>query len=515
MMGQLFSRLGRACQSVVDLASGPQVLMFVPATMLAGYWLIGEQAMIFLALLLPAFFALAGMFSGTGPAWNEATDGETGLALRTKASKALTQTLLAEESTGRTAAAIAVEIDEMEAIEAQFGTEATAKLRRLAAQRIASALRDTDVVVRLGGHRFGMAIGPMKRADLETLIQMSARIQAELAEPFPIDGARVFATASVGFCLPGRAPSRNGDVMLECAERALDEARVQGSAMIRAYSPELLRRRQEREALSCEVTEALESGQIVPWFQPQVSTHTGQITGFETLARWEHPTRGVIPARDFLSALIAQGHESRLSEIMLDGALNALRIWDEAGFDIPSVSINFGATRLADPMACDKVKWELDRHDIDPSRLCIEILEDVIADANDEVNVNNIARMAEMGCKIDLDDFGTGHASIANIRRFAVHRIKIDQSFVTRVDRDREQQNMVAAVLTMAERLSLDTVAEGVETTGEHAMLAQLGCNSVQGHSVCRPISLHDSLTWIAQHKAKLPDMPEIPQKHG
>ncbi len=512
MLGKAFSKIGQFCQWLVDLASGPQVLMFVPAAMLGGFWLVGEEAMIFLALLFPALFALAGMFSGTGPAWGEAMDGETGLAMRGKAEKLLTTTLMAEEQTGRSAAAIALQIDEIEAVESQFGPAAAAKLRRMAADRIASATRDTDIVVRLGEHRFGVAVGPMKRADLETLIQLSARLQSEIAEPFPIDGARVFVTASVGFCLPGRAPSRQGPVMLECAEAALNEALLNGHGMIRAYSPELVRRQIERDEISDEIETALEAGQIVPWFQPQVSTDTGQITGFEALARWEHPTRGIIPAREFLPTLVDKGFENRLSEIILAGSLAALKTWDEAGFDVPTVSVNFGAARLADPKACDKIQWELDRYEIAADRLCVEITEDVIASAHDDVNVNNIVRLADMGCKIDLDNFGTGHASIANIRRFTIHRIKIDKSFVTRVDRDRDQQNMVAAVLTMAERLSLDTIAEGVETTGEHAMLAQLGCGSVQGHTVCRPVSLDSSKAWITQYQAKLPQMPKFSQ---
>ena len=121
--------------------------------------------------------------------------------------------------------------------------------------------------------------------------------------------------------------------------------------------------------------------------------------------------------------------------------------------------------------------------------------------------------LSELGCKIDLDDFGTGHASITNIRRFAVKRIKIDASFVARLDRDPEQQNMVAAVLTMAERLELDTVAEGVETVGEHAMLAKLGCGHVQGFSIARAMPLDDAKEWIVRYRNKLAETPHVGRK--
>ncbi len=139
----------------------------------------------------------------------------------------------------------------------------------------------------------------------------------------------------------------------------------------------------------------------------------------------------------------------------------------------------------------------------------------MIADSQDDVITRNIRALSELGCNIDLDDFGTGHASIANIRRFAVKRIKIDASFVARLDRDRDQQNMVAAVLTMAERLELDTLAEGVETVGEHAMLAQLGCGHVQGFSIARPMPLGEATDWITKYRNKLVETPRVGRKAG
>jgi EAL domain-containing protein (putative c-di-GMP-specific phosphodiesterase class I) len=120
-----------------------------------------------------------------------------------------------------------------------------------------------------------------------------------------------------------------------------------------------------------------------------------------------------------------------------------------------------------------------------------------------------------MGCRIDLDDFGTGTASIASIRRFAVSRIKIDRSFVMKADRDPEQQRMISAILTMAERLGIETLAEGVETVGEHVLLAQLGCDHVQGFGIARPMPFEKTLDWIAQHRAKLSDMPRIMDGKG
>jgi EAL domain-containing protein (putative c-di-GMP-specific phosphodiesterase class I) len=134
----------------------------------------------------------------------------------------------------------------------------------------------------------------------------------------------------------------------------------------------------------------------------------------------------------------------------------------------------------------------------------------VVAETGNDVIVSNISALARMGCGIDLDDFGTGHASITSIRRFAVRRIKIDRSFVTKVDEDRDQQKMVSAILSMAERLGLQTLAEGVETPGEHAMLAQLGCGDVQGFGIARPMPVDETMDWIERHRARPSAAPRI-----
>jgi EAL domain-containing protein (putative c-di-GMP-specific phosphodiesterase class I) len=195
---------------------------------------------------------------------------------------------------------------------------------------------------------------------------------------------------------------------------------------------------------------------------------------------------------------------------MVYQSLLALTRWDKAGFSVPGVAVNFSKSELRNPSLPSKLKWELDRFDLAPDRLTVEILETVIAETDNDVIVANIAALSQMGCGIDLDDFGTGHASITSIRRFAVRRLKIDRSFVTKVDEDREQQKIVSAVLSMAERLGMETLAEGVETQGEHAMLAQLGCGHVQGFGIARPMPIEETLEWIARHLARLAGTPRI-----
>ena len=188
----------------------------------------------------------------------------------------------------------------------------------------------------------------------------------------------------------------------------------------------------------------------------------------------------------------------------------ALKAWDNSGTEVPQIGVNFAGGELANPRLIDKITWELDRFDLSPNRLAVEVLETVVASTPDDVITRNINALGKLGCRIDLDDFGTGNASIASIRRFSVSRIKIDRSFVMKADRDPDQQRMIGAILTMAERLGVETLAEGVETVGEHVLLAQLACDHVQGFGIARPMPFEQTLDWIARHNAKLQDVPRI-----
>lgn len=511
-----FSRKARGFgQDLARVLIGPQTLAFLPALTLAAYWYGGEVLLLFAAILIPGVFAVTGMYSGTGPAWATARDGDTGLVLRAGVEKALSAGLARQKSTGETTAALVLQLDDFDDISKQYGRAATARLLKQTADRICGCLRDLDVVARIGESRFAIGLGTMRRADVEALIQLSGRLQTALSEPFSVDATRLYLTASIGFCLPTRIRSHSGEEMLNCAELAAQTATANGAGSIRAYTGDTKKKVAGGSAAASEINAAINAGHIRAWFQPQVSTDTGAITGFEALARWEHPERGILLPRDFLAAIYENDLSGQLSDIMLTQGLAAMKSWQKAGHDIQVVSVNFSSQDLRDPKACEKVKWQLDRFEIAAEHLCVEILEDVVAASDDDVIVKNISELSQLGCRIDLDDFGTGHSSIANIRRFAVDRIKIDRSFVARIDRDRDQQKIVAAVLMLAEQLELDTLAEGVETLGEHAMLAQLGCNCVQGFSVARPMPVADTLHWIDQHLQKISKAPRIARKSG
>ncbi|MGK7753397.1 MULTISPECIES: putative bifunctional diguanylate cyclase/phosphodiesterase [unclassified Roseovarius] len=490
--------------SLATVLTGPQALAFLPALVLGGFWLGGEPVLLTIALAVP--LGLAWLRHSAPPPRPERED---------EFERKMQETLdLARNCLRRTGCAI-IEIDDYDTLLDRHGIAAAEQVGKCVSDRLKTVLREHDVLLPLSKGQFGVVLAPVRQLDSEAGLKLVTRLQAAVEEPISLDAATIYISASVGFCLDSFVRGGTGRELSDAAGIALIEARRNAPSAIRAYSPELQRFGPMPECNATEILTALANGQIRAWFQPQISTDTGNISGFEALARWEHPVRGLIPPGEFLPLLQKLGRTDVLGAKILQDALAALKSWDNAGFHIPQVGVNFSADELRDPKLVDRLIWELDRFDLAPTRLTVEILETVVAYSPEDTIVRNIRRMAELGCHIDLDDFGTGHASISSIRRFAVHRLKIDRSFVKKLDRDVEQQRMVNAIQLMAEHLDLDTIAEGVENAGEHAMLAQLGVGHVQGFGIARPMPATDTIGWIADHMARVQTPPRIGHNAG
>ena len=491
------------------LIYSPKTLAFVPAGCLGLYWYGGELALVFSALVFPLLLILTRATSQNA-AGVPAQTAVLGMMERDRFQDIITKRFKYARADGLVCATFQIEIDDHTSLIERYGQSAAERICEVSGNRIAKVTRDGDAVTRLDMFKFGICLEPVRQMDLEACIQLAGRIQAAMEEPISVDGNTVCVTSSVGFCQQTTVISRSGEAWLAAAGHALREAHLNGPGAIRAYSDSMGQKSEIRQELREEVIEALEKGEICPWFQPQISTDTGLVTGFEALARWHHPKRGMVAPGAFLPAIEQAGMLEKLAEVMIFKAFAALKAWDNAGVHVPQVGVNFAGPELSNPRLIDKITWELDRFDLAPERLAVEVLETVVANSPDDTITRNINGLSKLGCRIDLDDFGTGHASISSIRRFSVSRIKIDRSFVIKADRDPEQQRMISAILTMAERLEVETLAEGVESVGEHALLAQLGCDHVQGFGIGKPMPFDQTLDWIANHNAKLQATPQI-----
>ncbi len=507
--------LNRFRNRIAPTLMGPPALAFLPALTLAAFWIGGELALMLTSLGLPLVLAASGLFGRHAAAQGIPRDSVTGLLLRDGFEAVTEDVYAATGDSGLRSACFMLELDEYRDLIDRHGQAAADHVPQLTGERIFSVLREGDTIARLGDNRFAVCLKAVRQMDLELGIRLAGRMQAAIEEPISVDALSVYLSCSIGFCLRSRAPGTTPQEWIAATAAALSEAQRNNPSSIRAYSTEIHRRAKARVDLRDEAAAALENGQIQPWYQPQISTDTGKVTGFEALARWVHPDHGTIPPSEFLPVMEAAGLMELLGQVILYHALTALKAWDSAGAQVPRIGVNFATDELRNPALVEKIKWDMDRFDLASDRLSVEVLETVVTDCPDDMVAHNIRGLSELGCRIDLDDFGTGHASIASIRRFNISRIKIDRSFVLKADQDPEQQRMIGAILTMAERLGVETLAEGVETVGEHALLAQLGCDHVQGFGIGRPMPFDQTLDWIAAHQAKLVDAPKIGRNIG
>ena len=254
-------------------------------------------------------------------------------------------------------------------------------------------------------------------------------------------------------------------------------------------------------SLTHDLNSAFDNQEIRPHFQPQVSLKDGQITGMEALARWHHPAHGMVAPLAFLSSVAQAQLWHKLTDTILHQSLSAIRDLQDAGIFIPQVGVNFAQADLEHPQLMTRILWALDQFDLQPNRLSIEVLENVVVqDAASPVR-HSVNSLAKLGCHIDLDDFGTAQNPFDSLRQLNIDRMKIDRSFVYNIDRDAKKQDMLAAVVLLAQRLNLDTIAEGIETDAELGVVQKLGCGHAQGYGIGRPMPLDQLQNWARQYQ--------------
>ena len=254
-------------------------------------------------------------------------------------------------------------------------------------------------------------------------------------------------------------------------------------------------------SLTHDLNSAFDNQEIRPHFQPQVSLKDGQITGMEALARWHHPAHGMVAPLAFLSSVAQAQLWHTLTDTILHQSLSAIRDLQDAGIFIPQVGVNFAQADLEHPQLITRILWTLDQFDLQPNRLSIEVLENVVVqDAASPVR-HSVNSLAKLGCHIDLDDFGTAQNPFDSLRQLNIDRMKIDRSFVYNIDRDAKKQDMLAAVVLLAQRLNLDTIAEGIETDAELGVVQKLGCGHAQGYGIGRPMPLDQLQNWARQYQ--------------
>lgn len=448
-----------------------QLLAFIPAASLGVFWIGGETALLATAIAVPLILAMRGQLATPAPPRAAAVDPVTGLHWRDIATDTLTARMIESQSTRSRTACVVISIDDAASLAVRLPPNIWESALERIATRLRTEIRDDDAVARIGCAEFALTIQTQGRATRQLLISIVGRIQDVLSDAIPVADNRLMVTASAGLFIASEGSESSGALAISRAEMAFVEARDSGPGQLKFFDCAAQDAPKANSWQRDEFIDALDNGEIHAWFQPQIDMTSHKICGTETLVRWLHPDHGLIAPDEFLPMVERSGLSDRLGKHMLDAALSALTTWDGMGLEVPEISVNFSEAELGDTGLIERIRDALIAHDIAPERLRIEVLETVIASGQDDPVVQNLWRLTELGCLIDLDDFGTGHAAISNIRRFSIGRLKIDRSFVTLVDRDEDQQDTVAAIMVMAEKMGLDVIAEGVENTREIKML--------------------------------------------
>jgi EAL domain-containing protein (putative c-di-GMP-specific phosphodiesterase class I) len=470
-----------------------QLVALLPVLAVLAHWVGGEVALIALAAALP-LAVLAHRFRSARLA---------PLAMSDQVIERLDLTMSEIALKGGATGCLVVQFDDAAKLADRIGRSRQCEVLAACIARLRGALRPGDMLFPMEDGSLAVSLAATPRLDAEILVRIAARLHLVVQQPLELADGLAQVTCSIGFCHDGQLRKPSGRALLDAAQVAGDEAARHRPGAIRGYSDDLARARADRDALRAGFSQAVDRGEIRAWFQPQVSTDSGEVSGIEALVRWQHPERGLLTPGVFLPAIEGSELMELLGQTMLTQSLAALAELDRKGLKVPTVAVNFSARELRDPHLPDRLRWTLDRFQLSPARLTVEVLESVVAGDGDEIIASNISRIGGMGCGVDLDDFGTGNASITAIRRFALNRLKIDRSFVRDVDQSRDQQKLVTAILSLAERLGLDTLAEGVETRAEHAYLSQLGCGHVQGYVLSKPMPVEDLVAWLADHREK------------
>jgi diguanylate cyclase len=420
---------------------------------------------------------------------------------------------------GGNAALLQIELSGFGSLRRALGRKAGDEVLDSAIGRMQQALRRGDVAAHVGDGTFLVAAADLAMPGDATMV--ARRLHAVLTDPFVLDGVPRRLECRMGVALlsdegalasppvaQGALPRPGVDRLMANAELALAHAREAHSG-IGYYGLGLRAEAERREVLKRELRRGLEHGEIVPFFQPQVSLATSALLGFEALARWQHPEHGLLAPPLWLGIAEGAGLVERLGEVILEAVLERLAEWDAAGVAVPRVGVNFALSQLRNPGLIERIKWAVDRRAIQPRRLSIEVLETVLVRGDADLVLRNLHGLAASGFGVELDDFGTGHASIANVRRFQAERIKIDRSFVRGIDASAEQHKLVASIVGMAQALGIRTLAEGVEHASEEAALRAMGCDEIQGFRIARPMDAASATAWLSG-AGRLPRRPAL-----
>jgi len=380
-----------------------------------------------------------------------------------------------------------IDVDRFKRFNARLGNAAGDSVLRHVAVRISQAVRDCDIVSRLGGDRFAVIMPALP--DRAAAAGIAERLHDEISRPMPdVHGHDLRVTLSIGISVyPDDA--RTSEALLNRADAAMSEAKANGRSARHEYDAVRVDARDAGDERAACIARALDRGEIVAHFQPIVDLDTGRVCAVEALARWNHPVDGLLGPGAFIDIAEQSDLIVRLGETMLDLACGQVARWRATTAPDLRVAVNVSPRQLRDFGFARTVQRLLAGHRLSPSALEIEITEGMMIDESSQ-SINTLRELADSGVRIAIDDFGSGYSSFSYLRKLTVRTLKIDQSFIAELDDPTTRANgsaIIQAIVAVAKSLQLEVIAEGVESQAQLDALRVLGCDLVQGYFLGRP----------------------------
>jgi diguanylate cyclase (GGDEF)-like protein/PAS domain S-box-containing protein len=427
-------------------------------------------------------------------------DALTGLANRRLFQEHLSLAVALAQRRARLVAVLFLDLDHFKVVNDSLGHSIGDELLREIARRLKAAVRDGDIVARVGGDEFTIVLQELH--DRAAAAVVAQKVLRAVSEPLEISGHRLYVTTSIGITLFPE-DGEDAETLLKNADAAMYRAKAGGRNTYQMSTQELSRTTHERMTLENGLHHALEAGELTLLYQPVVELDDMTIVGMEALLRWHHPERGVVLPEEFIGVAEDRGLILPIGDWVILEACHAARRFHDLGLEHFRVAVNISARQFREPTLLGTVERALAESGIDPSTLELEITE-TVAMEDVELTMTTLARFRSYGLTIAIDDFGTGHSSLSYLKRFPIDALKIDRGFVADLPDKFEDAAIVSSVIQLANGLGMRVVAEGVETLEQLEFLREAGCREVQGFYFSHPVSL-DEVEKLVSGKSALP----------